>query len=86
MTKRPDVLDVGVIANDEHAAIQAVNDGVASEYQQKLALATIVKKLCRTHDLTYCPGSFDESAFLSGRAYVGHNIIRLTKTPVGKLS
>ena len=69
----------------EITAIQMVYAGDANEGQQRLALYAIVNKICRAHDLLYVPGSFDESAFLSGRAYVGAEILRYLNIPVGKL-
>ena len=33
-------------------------------------------------DLGYIPGSFDESAFLSGRGFVGQQITKAINTPV----
>ena len=69
----------------EHAALKALYEGVADPGQQRTALNVIVNKLCRTHDVLYVPGSFDQSAFMNGRAYVGMRIMQLLKLPVGKL-
>lgn len=68
----------------EHEALKNLSDGTATEYQQKLALKYIVDSLCRAHDLLYVPNSFDETAFINGRAFVGQNIVRIIKQPVGK--
>lgn len=73
-------------ALDKHdiEAIKALDNGTATEYQQKLALAVIVKKLSRTHDLLFVPNSHDETAFLSGRGFVGDKIIKIISQPIGK--
>ena len=70
------------IYQDEHAAIQAVAKGEASDYQQALCLEVIIKKLSLAFDLQYVPGSETGSAFLSGRSYVGQRITRLINTKV----
>lgn len=69
----------------EHAAIRALRDGDADSYQQKLALKVIVNKFSRSHDGLYIPDSFDQSSFLSGRAFVGQKILKYLNIPVGKL-
>jgi len=72
------------IYRHEHEAIKALSEGRADEYQQGLALSVIIHKLSRTHDLGYIPGSFDQTAFLAGRSFVGKQIIKYTKLPVTK--
>lgn len=67
-------------------ALKALNQGTASADQQRLALYVIVNKLSRAHDVLYLPGSFDESAFLSGRGFVGQKILKYIKIPIGKLN
>lgn len=71
---------------EEHEAIKALGKGEANPFQQKLALSVIVNKFGRSHDLLYIPGGFDESAFLNGRAYVGQQILKYLKIPVGQLN
>lgn len=68
----------------EHEALKNLSVGTATEYQQKLALKYIVDSLCRANDLLYIPDSFDGTAFINGRAFVGQNITRILKQPVGK--
>lgn len=68
----------------EHVALKALHVGDATPDQQKLALEIIVKKLSRTHDLSYIPSSFDGSAFLSGRAFVGHQLLKYLNLPASK--
>ncbi len=70
---------------EEQSALQAVYQGVADEHQQRLALYVIINKFSRVHDLAYVPGSFDESAFLSGRGFVGAKILKYINLPIGKL-
>ena len=62
---------VDELEDHEVYAIRAVGEGKATEYQQQLAIQVIVKKFSRVHDLLFIPGSQDETAFLSGRAFVG---------------
>lgn len=69
----------------EIAAIKALGEGEADKYQQKLALKVIVNDFSRTHDLCYIPDSQDQSAFISGRAFVGQKILLHLNIPIGKL-
>jgi len=69
----------------EIEALKALNAGTASAYEQKLALATICNTFSRAQDLPYIPGSFDETAFFNGRAFVGQQILKIINLPIGKL-
>lgn len=69
----------------EIESLKALGKGEADEFQQKLALAVIVNKFARAHDLPYIPGSFDQSSFISGRAFVGQKILKILNVPIGKL-
>jgi len=60
-------------------AIQAVAAGEATEDQQKLAITTIVEKICDTYDLSYSPDSERDTAFAEGKRFVGLQIAKLTK-------
>ena len=71
---------------DEVVAIQALYKGEATPYQQKLALKVIVNDFSRAHDALYVPGSFDQTAFLNGRAFVGQRILKYINISVGKLN
>lgn len=66
-------------------ALRAVADGEADGYQQKLALAVIVNKFCRTHDVSFVPGAADQSTFLAGRAFVGSRILLALNRKVGHM-
>ena len=68
-----------------HEALKALRRGEADEYQQQLCLKIIVDHFARSHDSTYIPGSFDQSAFIAGRAFVGQQILKYLNLPVGKL-
>ena len=70
-------------SKEEHEAIKSLKRGDASEYQQQLALAYIVNTVARSQDLLYIPGSLDETAFISGRAFVGQHILKLLNVPIG---
>lgn len=69
----------------EIEAIKAVYKGEATPGQQRQCLVTIVNKLSRAKDLLYIPGSFDETAFLNGRAFVGLKVLKYINLPPGKL-
>lgn len=69
----------------EILALKALQRGDASPEQQHLALTVIVNKLARAHDTLYIPNSFDATAFLNGRAYVGQTILKYLNIPIGKL-
>ena len=73
------------LTKDEVIALQALHKGDATPYQQKLALKVIVNDFCRAQDALYIPGSFDQTAFLNGRAFVGQRILKYINIPVGKL-
>lgn len=72
------------IDKHEHEALRNLYRGEATEHQQKLALAVIVKKFAHTHAVPYVEGSFDQTAFLSGRAYVGALILETINKPVSE--
>lgn len=85
---KPDVpveFRVGEIDDNEHRAIRALYQGVASEHQQRLALKVIVNKISRARDVLYVPGSTDATAFLNGRAFVGQQLLKYLNLPVGKM-
>jgi len=73
------------LTKEEHQALTSLNKGEANEYQQRLALSVIVNKFSRAHNTLYIPDSFDQSAFLNGRAFVGHEILKHLQIPVGQL-
>ncbi len=74
------VLDV-----EEHAALKALSRGEATPGQQQMALYVVVNKFSRANETLYIPGSFDETAFLEGRGFVGQRILMYLKKPVGRL-
>ena len=69
---------------EEHIALKAVVNGEGSEYQQKLAMKVIVDKFAMANNLLYVPDSFDKTAFINGRAFVGNKIKLYIKKPVSK--
>lgn len=58
------------------AALKALVQGSASEHQQKKALDWIIRAAAGTYDLDYRPDS-REHAFVSGRRFVGLQIVKL---------
>lgn len=83
--KKLDVLSIGRLTREEAESIQAVARGEANQRQQLVTLKVLVDKLSRTHDLTYSPNSFDESAFLAGRSFVGKQLLKIINSPIAKL-
>ena len=61
---------------DEIQSIKSLHRGDATEYQQRLALAVIIEKFSKTHDLPFTPDSFSETSFMNGRAFVGKKILK----------
>lgn len=66
-------------------AIQAVAAGKASEVQQQLAMRWIIERACMYYDLGFSPESERLSAFAEGRRFVGAQIVKLIKLPIGQL-
>lgn len=66
-------------------AIQALESGTADPYQQRLALKTIIDSLCATYQVTFVPGSADQTNFMEGRAFPGHRILHYLKLDPTKL-
>lgn len=75
----PQSLRVEDLDKHEMYALRALEEGNADAAQQRLALAVILKKFCRTYDLAFVPGKADESAFLAGRQYPGQQIMKYLK-------
>jgi len=66
-------------------AFKSLEAGEATPYQQQRVLNLIIKNFARTYDLPFIPGQIDQSAFLAGRAYVGHSIMRHINMPASTL-
>ena len=81
----PMCFKVDPITKHEIVAIQDLNEGKATEYQQRLAMSVIINKFSRAQDLLYIPDSFDQTALLNGRAFVGQQILKYINIPVGKI-
>lgn len=67
------------LTEDEITAIKAVSTGTADAYQQRLAFVTILKKLSRSYDQHFVPGAADQTTFLSGRAFVGQQMLKISQ-------
>lgn len=74
-------------ALDEHevSALKALNLGTANEDQQKKAVDTILKKLCRINQLSYVEGDPSARDFNEGRKKVGFDLITFFTQPAHKL-
>jgi hypothetical protein len=86
MNDAPIAFRTADIDDQEHRAIRALNEGSATEHQQRLALKVIINKISRAQDALYIPGSFDQTAFLNGRAFVGQQLLKFLNIPVGKIT
>jgi hypothetical protein len=85
MSQKPNpALAVKKLDAQEHEAIRRCYEGTAEPHQQRLAIQVIVKEFCQPQDLLYVPGSFDETAFINGRAFVASRIRAYALRPVGK--
>lgn len=58
-------------------AIKALFEGVASEAQQKRAIAWILNEACGIRDNTYYPDSERDTVFASAKRFVGLEIVSL---------
>jgi len=65
-------------------AFQALQKGEASEAQQKRALDWIINKAAGTYDMDYRQDARDH-AFVSGRRFVGLQVVKMLKLNVSKL-
>lgn len=75
-----DVFWLPEITNEERNAVKAVWAGEANPGQQRMAMNVIIDKVSMTDRLAYQVGSFDMTAFLSGRAWNGKAIRRILKS------
>ena len=64
----------------EILAIKALSTGTANERQQQMALAFIIKRLCRTDDFNFFPDERD-TCFALGREAVGKALRGLALDP-----
>lgn len=67
------------------AAIQALQRGDATEFQQKRALAFIVNIVAATYDQPFFPESARDTDFACGRMFVGQQIVKMTKLNLARL-
>ena len=72
------------LTDDEKQAIKACYAGEATDGQQRVAIDTIIDKLCLADMLSYQAGSFDETAFMAGRAFPGKQIRSVIKQKTGE--
>ncbi len=79
-------LRVAEFSRPEVESVKALNRGDAAPDQQRRALAAIVNKISRTHDIHYVPGDPQASAFIAGRGFVGAQILKILNLPVGALT
>lgn len=81
----PAELKVDALDEFEVRALRACYAGEATPHEQKLVLKVIISKFTRVHDLLYIPGDTHASTFIQGRAFVGANILKILKLPIGAL-
>lgn len=77
--KHVDIFQLPELEEREIVAIKACWVGEGTPDQQRTALNVVVDKLSMADRLPYQPGSFDETAFLNGRAWVGKALRRILK-------
>lgn len=78
--KKPEFDPIAPPANPsvvQVASLKAMAEGIATEHQQKVAMAFIVKEICGVDEVTFVPGPDGDrlSAFAEGKRRVG-SIIR----------
>lgn len=83
---KPICVQTPKLTEAEQQSIKALSRGDATPHQQNMALKVIVNKLCRADDLLYIPNSFDETAFLQGRGFVGQRIMKIIKQPLNSMN
>ena len=85
--KQTDVFDVPALERHELIALQMCYDEKenANPEQQVIAIKAIIGKLCLYDVQAYQVGSFDETAFLNGRVFVGKEILRQCRAKVGDM-
>ena len=86
MSDAPIAMRTAELDDIEHRALRAMYAGNATEHQQRLALKVIINKFSRAQDALYIPGSFDQTAFLNGRAFVGQQLLKFLNLPVGNIT
>ena len=65
-------------------ALKALQDGKASEGQQKRALAWIIHQAAATYDLPFRPGGPEgdrATVFATGRMFLGQQLVKLLNLP-----
>lgn len=70
----------------EVSALKAVAQGIASEYQQRLAMTTVVEKICRRYELPFCPGEDGRrnTDFALGRMSAGTTITSFVNADINE--
>lgn len=68
-------------------ALRALAAGTANDDQQRRALHFIINNVCRTYDLSFCPGvdGDRETAMAEGRRFVGLQIVKLLNIDLNKV-
>jgi hypothetical protein len=66
-------------------AIQALNRGDATEYQQKRALRFIIESICLTYDQPFSEVSERLTDFACGRMFCGQQIVKMTNLDLKNL-
>lgn len=66
------------------SAIQALQRGDATEHQQQRALRWIIESAAGTYQFHFYPGE-RETSFALGRAFVGQQLVKLSKLDVSSL-
>lgn len=63
-------------------AWRALQQGKATEIQQKAAWHWLMQKACRVSETTFWPGDPTATAFLEGRRSIGVDAVALIEAPI----
>lgn len=74
-----------VVTQEEAWAIKALIAGKANEAEQGIATRFIMGVLSAVSSLPYFPDPHD-TAFMNGRRYIGHHLIRIAQLPPGSIA
>jgi len=86
MSLVPEVFKTVGLTKREMYAIRQLEYGKADADAQRVALAAILKKICRTYDCHFVPESDRQTAFLEGRAFVGQQITKVMRLDPNELN
>lgn len=72
---KPVCLSHPELTRAERSAIKSCIHGEPTADQARTAMHAVIHKLAGTHDLAFVPGAPNDSAFMSGRQFVGYRLL-----------